>query len=111
MRKPTDRNQPLPAARHCAAICARVSTADQLRGTSLDVQVDECRAYASQRGLKVVGEYVDGGVSGTYASRPGLDRLMADCRAGVVDVVIVSKHDRFGRSFRHTVALEASSKS
>ena len=44
-------------------------------------------------------------MSGKYANRPGLDRLMADCRAGIVDVVIVAKHDRFGRSFRHTVAL------
>jgi DNA invertase Pin-like site-specific DNA recombinase len=52
-----------------------------------------------------VGEYIDGGVSGKYANRPGLDRLMADCRAGLIDVVIVAKHDRFGRSFRHTVAL------
>jgi DNA invertase Pin-like site-specific DNA recombinase len=88
-----------------AAICARVSTAEQVRGTSLDTQVAEGRAYALSRSLKVVGEYIDGGVSGTYANRPGLDRLMADCRAGFVDVVIVSKHDRFGRSFRHTVSL------
>lgn len=67
--------------------------------------MDECLAYAKHRSLKVIGEYVDGGVSGKYANRPGLDRLMADCRAGIVDVVIVAKHDRFGRSFRHTVAL------
>jgi DNA invertase Pin-like site-specific DNA recombinase len=67
--------------------------------------MDECRAYADNRRLEVVGEYVDGGVSGKYANRPGLDRLMADCRAGIIDVVIVAKHDRFGRSFRHTVAL------
>jgi len=30
---------------------------------------------------------------------------MADCRSGLIDAVIVSKHDRFGRSFRHTVTL------
>ena len=109
MRKPTDRKstdrKSTGPKRQLAAICTRVSTADQLRGTSLDTQMDECRAYAKYRSLKVVGEYVDGGVSGKYANRPGLDRLMADCRAGLVDVVIVAKHDRFGRSFRHTVAL------
>lgn len=65
----------------------------------------EGKAYARSRSLNVVGEYVDGGVSGKYANRPGLDRLMADCRAGAIDVVIVAKHDRFGRSFRHTVSL------
>lgn len=88
-----------------AAICARVSTIDQTRGTSLETQIEEGYAYAASRSLEVVGEYVDGGVSGMYAHRPGLDRLMDDCRAGLVDVVIVSKHDRFGRSFRHTVTL------
>ncbi|MCU4183878.1 recombinase family protein [Acidiferrimicrobium sp. IK] len=88
-----------------AAICTRVSTAEQVNGTSLDTQMDECHSYARSRGLKVVGEYVDGGVSGKYANRPSLDRLMADCRGGLIDVVIVSKHDRFGRSFRHTVVL------
>lgn len=88
-----------------AAVCARVSTSTQVKGTSLETQVDECAAYAASRGWQVVGTYVDGGVSGKHASRPGLDRLMADCRAGLVDAVIVSKHDRFGRSFRHTVTL------
>jgi len=88
-----------------AAICARVSTTLQVLGTSLETQLEEGYAYAQRRGWEVVGEYVDGGVSGKYRNRPNLDRLMADCRAGLIDVVIVSKHDRFGRSFRHTVAL------
>jgi len=88
-----------------AAICARVSTTDQVRGTSLETQLQEGRAYAEAKSLEVVGEYIDGGVSGKEAHRPGLDRLMRDCRDGSVDVVIVSKHDRFGRSFRHTVQL------
>lgn len=98
-------DRPSPSQRTRAAICTRVSTADQVRGTSLDTQMDECLAYARTRGLIVVGEYVDGGVSGKWANRPGLDRLMADCRAAKVDVVIVAKHDRFGRSFRHTITL------
>jgi len=88
-----------------AALCARVSTVSQVQGTSLETQVDECSAYARSRGWEVVGTYIDGGVSGTLGSRPGLDRLMADCRSGLIDAVIVSKHDRFGRSFRHTVTL------
>ena len=44
-------------------------------------------------------------VSRAAANRPDLDRLMADCRAGLMDAVIVEKIDRFGRSFRHGVAL------
>lgn len=88
-----------------AAICARVSTASQVQGTSLETQVADCEAYAATRGWEVAGTYVDGGVSGKLEHRPSLDRLMADCRAGRLDAVIVAKHDRFGRSFRHTVAL------
>jgi len=82
-----------------------VSTVSQVQGTSLEVQVAECEAYAASRGWVVAGSYVDGGVSGKLEHRPSLDRLMDDCRAGRLDAVIVSKHDRFGRSFRHTVAL------
>lgn len=37
--------------------------------------------------------------SGAKASRPSLNRLMADARAGKFDCVLVWKLDRFGRSF------------
>ncbi len=39
--------------------------------------MDECRAYAKGRSLKVIGEYLDCGVSGKDANRPGLNRRMA----------------------------------
>ncbi len=88
-----------------AAICARVSTAEQVRGSSISTQIEKGERYAEGRGWDAVGVYVDGGVSGKYANRPDLDRLMADCRAGMIDAVIVEKIDRFGRNFRHGVAL------
>ena len=88
-----------------AAICARVSTTDQARGSSINTQIERGEHYAASRSWNLVGIYVDGGVSGKYASRPDLDRLMADCRAGLIDAVIVEKIDRFGRSLRHGVAL------
>ena len=43
--------------------------------------------------------------------RPGRDGLMADCRKGIVDVVVVWKFDRFGRSLRHLVTALAEFKS
>lgn len=49
-------------------------------------------------------EYVDDGVSGTKASRPALDRLMMDARAGRLDTVVVWRFDRFARNTAHLIA-------
>jgi DNA invertase Pin-like site-specific DNA recombinase len=50
-------------------------------------------------------------ISGMKDLRPGLNGLMADCRKGIVDVVVVWKFDRFGRSLRHLVTVLAEFKS
>jgi DNA invertase Pin-like site-specific DNA recombinase len=76
------------------AIYARVSTSDQ----STDVQVEVLRAEAAHRGFAVAGEYIDDGVSGVKVSRPALDRMLADVAAGQIDVVLVWKLDRLGRT-------------
>lgn len=80
-----------------AALYARVSTDEQDPG----LQVADLRRLAEHRGWRVVDEYVDRGISGTKESRPGLDRLMADARAGKLDLVAVWKLDRLGRSLQH----------
>src|SRR5437588_11958368 len=82
------------------AIYARVSTTN---GQSPEMQLAELREYASRRGFKVVGEYVDEGVSGSKESRPELNRLMADAHRRKFDAVLCWKIDRFGRSLRHLV--------
>src|ERR1039458_157353 len=85
-----------------AAGYARVSTDDQVRdGTSLATQRERGIAYIALNKWSLVEEFVDEGVSGAKASRPALDRLMNACRSGEVDVVVVTKLDRFGRSTRH----------
>jgi site-specific DNA recombinase len=55
------------------ALYCRCSTLDQ----SVNLQLDGLRDYARARGLEVVGEYIDEGVSGAKATRPALDRLQA----------------------------------
>jgi DNA invertase Pin-like site-specific DNA recombinase len=63
--------------------------------------------YAKHRGLEIVQEYRDEGISGSKDSRPALDRLMKDARARKFDVVIVARFDRFARSVSHLLrALE-----
>lgn len=79
------------------AIYARVSTTDQ----NCESQLKELREYVSRRGWQIAGEYVDTGFSGAKASRPALDRLMADAAKHKFDCVAVYKIDRFGRSVLH----------
>jgi DNA invertase Pin-like site-specific DNA recombinase len=76
------------------AIYARVSTTDQ----NCELQLRELREYLSRRDWNNAGEYVDTGFSGAKASRPSLDRLMADAARRKFDCVVVWKIDRFGRS-------------
>ena len=88
-----------------AAIYARVSTSNH--GQDPGMQTHELREYCQRRGLEIVGEYVDAGISGAKERRPQLDRLMTDCRRRLFDTVLVYRYDRFARSLRHLVnALE-----
>jgi len=76
------------------ALYARVSTSDQ----NCEMQLRELRDYCQRRSWAIADEYVDTGWSGAKASRPQLDRLMADARQGRFDAVLVWKLDRWGRS-------------
>jgi DNA invertase Pin-like site-specific DNA recombinase len=78
------------------ALYARVSTSDQ----NCQLQISELRDYVAKRGndWQIAGEYIDAGVSGAKASRPELNRLMADARKRRFDAVLVWKLDRWGRS-------------
>lgn len=67
------------------------------------MQLETLREYAAHRGLEVVLEEVDHGVSGVRDHRPALDRLMSAVRQRRVDVVLVYRFDRFARSVRHLV--------
>jgi DNA invertase Pin-like site-specific DNA recombinase len=84
-----------------AAIYARVSTSNH--GQDVGMQTRELQEYCQRRGLEIVGEYTDVGVSGSKDSRPELNRLLADARQRKFDAVCVWKLDRFGRSLRHLV--------
>ena len=79
-----------------AASYLRVSSPDQHPET----QLHDLRQMAAQRGLKVAGIYEDR-ITGTRASRPGLDRLMSDARQGKFQVLVVWSCDRLARSVRH----------
>ena len=69
---------------------------------SLDAQREACEAFIlSQKhaGWVVVRDlYDDGGLSGGTLERPALQRLLADIKAGKVQIVVVYKVDRLTRS-------------
>ena len=66
-----------------------------------ETQLHELRQFAGQRGLHVVKEYTDHGISGTKARRPGLDSMMEDARRHRFDVLVVWSCDRLARSTKH----------
>ena len=83
------------------ALYARCSTQDQ----SVDLQLHGLREYVEARGLELVGEFVDQGVSGSKAKRPALDQLLADAHRRRFDAVVVWKLDRLGRSLSHLIRV------
>ncbi len=86
-----------------AAIYARVSTSNH--GQDVGLQVDELRLVAQQRGWAIVDEFVDEGISGAATSRPALDGMMEQARRGQIDLVVVWKLDRLGRSLQHLLQV------
>jgi DNA invertase Pin-like site-specific DNA recombinase len=80
-----------------AVLYMRVSTLDQ----NPETQRLDLLKLAAQRGLEIVGEYVDHGFSGARVKRPGLDQLLFDAKRGQFDVVLVWACDRLARSTRH----------
>jgi putative DNA-invertase from lambdoid prophage Rac len=76
-----------------AALYHRVSTVDQ----NPEAAHAELRAAARQRGHEIVIDVVEQG-SGANNDRPGMGDIFAAARRGRVDLVMVWKLDRFGRS-------------
>jgi DNA invertase Pin-like site-specific DNA recombinase len=86
------------------AIYTRKSSEEGLEQdfNSLHAQREACEAFIkSQAGegwRLVTTPYDDGGVSGGTMERPALQRLLADIRENLVDIVVVYKVDRLTRS-------------
>lgn len=84
-----------------AAAYVRVSTDRQAKeGLSLDEQRRRVEAHIAAKGWTLVDTFIEAGVSGRKDDRPQLSRLLADVDAKAVDVVVIPKLDRFGRSVR-----------
>jgi len=76
-------------------------------GFSLGAQEDFMRNFCQGNGYEVFDTYVDGGYSGKSDDRPEFKRMIADAQAGLFDVVIVHKFDRFARNRAQAVHYKA----
>ena len=88
----------LPRRRRVAAY-ARVSSGKDAMLHSLSAQV----SYYSQHirrnpEWEYAGVYVDEALTGTKENREGFQRLLGDCRAGKIDIVLTKSISRFARN-------------
>src|SRR3974390_273351 len=92
-----------PSRKRCAIYTRKSSEEGLEQGfNSLEAQREACEAFIrSQRNEGWVlarTHYDDGGFSGGTLERPALQCLLADIRAGRIDIVVVYKVDRLTRS-------------
>ena len=81
------------------AAYARVSAGNDLTARSFNNQKEYYMEYiATHPECELVGIYADYGISGTKENRPEFNRLMDDCRAGKVDMIITKSVTRFSRN-------------
>ena len=92
------RQEEIPKIR-VAAYC-RVSTDTEEQATSYDAQIEHYTKYIkSHPGWELAGIYADEGISGTDTKkREEFNRMIDDCIAGKVDMVVTKSISRFARN-------------
>jgi|GEM_PF-200564 len=88
----------LPTRKRVAAY-ARVSLENSRLLNSLSAQVNHySNLIQNNLEWEYVGAYVDSGISGTTTGRDEFQRLIADCEAGKIDIVLTKSISRFARN-------------
>ena len=86
-----------------AGLYIRVSTDEQaLHGLSLDSQREALTAYAKEHNMQIVDIYADEGITARKALNKRLEfqRLMSDVKQGKIDLILVTKLDRWFRNIK-----------
>lgn len=88
-----------PVKRKRVAAYVRVSTGKEAQLHSLSAQISYYNHLIGNRGdWELAGIYADEGMTGTKESRPQFQKLLADCRAGKIDMVIAKSITRLARN-------------
>jgi len=81
------------------AAYARVSSGKDAMLQSLSAQVSYFSDYIQRhKGWLYAGVYADEAYTGTKANRPEFQRLLEDCRAGKIDMILTKSVSRFARN-------------
>src|SRR5881409_2076397 len=90
-------------------IYCRVSSKEQIEGTSLESQELACREYARLHNIKALKIFIERGESAKFADRTQLIELIDFCRQrkGAVEVLLVWKVDRFARNVGDHFSVKA----
>jgi site-specific DNA recombinase len=88
-------------------IYCRVSSQEQVSGTSLDTQERACLEYAERNQIGVLKTFVEKGESATAADRTEFLKALEYCRKHKVQAFIVWKIDRFARNTTDHFAVSA----
>lgn len=93
-----------------AVIYCRVSSKEQVDGTSLESQDASCREYAARNRINIVRAFVERGESAKFADRTQLLELLAFCRnrSNSIDCLLVWKVDRLARNVGDHFNIKAS---
>ena len=88
-----------PPIKKVAAYC-RVSTDEDAQATSYELQVEHYTEYIStHEGWVLAGIYADEGISGTQVKhREQFKKMIEDCKAGKIDLIITKSISRFARN-------------
>ena len=94
-QKPAAKVQKARVAAYC-----RVSTEYEEQESSYEVQVEHYTNYIkSNPEWEMVEVYADDGISGTNtAKREGFNRMIEDCKAGKIDMILTKSISRFSRN-------------
>ena len=85
------------------ALYIRVSTQEQsLHGLSLESQKDALISYANSHNMQIVDVYADEGITARKALNKRLEfqRLISDVKQGKIDLILVTKLDRWFRNIK-----------
>jgi len=82
-----------------AAAYARVSSGKESMLQSLSAQISYYSGYIQRhKGWKYAGVYADEACTGTKATRPEFQRMLEDCRAGKLNIIVTKSVSRFARN-------------
>ena len=89
------------------AVYARVSTDDERQTTSFELQKIYYEDFVrSRENWTLVHIYADEGISGTSKyHRDDFNRMLDDCRAGKIDLIITKNVSRFARNLVDTIQI------